>query len=251
MTNTKFRFVQLSDLHLVADEKESLFDINPFNSFKNIIERIQKLSLRPDFLLLTGDMAHKEQEKPYELVDKVIKPTGFTYYWLEGNHDNIVAMKEAEAKFSVNPLRSFEHKKFQFILLNSVSPINRYGEFSKETLDFLKTELEKSKNRLCIIAFHHQVLPTGCPWIDKSMIQNTEEFFEIVNQYQNIKAILHGHIHNDFSLEKHGLSIFSAPSTAFQFDLDTESFTTKKANVGFRIFDINENNNLKTRVERV
>lgn len=252
MSKLKLRFIQLSDLHLLGNAEDSLFGKNPLESLKEIIHKIKTLSTQPDFLLLSGDMTHKGEENAYYLLEELLKPSGIPYYWLEGNHDNKAIMQKLEATLSVNPNRSFEHQGVYFILLDSVSEDKPHGEFSEETLKFLAKELEKSKSMPCVIAFHHHILPTNCPWIDRSMLQNTTTFFDIATAYSHIEVVLHGHIHNSLLQKEQGLSILSAPSTAFQFDLTTTSFEKPdKVPNGFRIIDIDEDNNFETRVERL
>jgi len=252
MPQLKLRFIQLSDLHLLGNAYDSIFNQNPLEALKKVILKIKTLSPQPDFLLLSGDMTHHGEENAYKLLDEVLKPSQIPYYWLEGNHDNKEIMQTLEPDLSVNPSRSFAYKGVYFILLNSVSVDKSFGEFSEETLQFLSKELAKSQLMPCIIAFHHHFLPTNCPWIDRSMLQNSAPFFEITNQYTNIQMILHGHIHTALSKIAQGISIFSAPSTVFQFDLSSKSFEKPtEIPAGFRVIDIDENNHIETKIERL
>lgn len=252
MPKLKFRFVQLSDLHLVGAADELLGSITPFELLKKVLQKVKELSPAPDFLLLSGDMTHNGEENAYKLLDELLKSSQIPYYWLEGNHDNKKVMKKLEASLRVNPSRSFEHKGIYFILLDSVSDDKSHGEFSEKTLEFLSQELEKSKSMPCVVAFHHHILATSCPWIDRSMVENTSDFFEITSQYNHIQMVLHGHIHNAISREEENLLILSAPSTAFQFDLTQKTYEKpSKVSEGFRVIDIDEDNNFKTKVERV
>ncbi len=66
----KINYLHISDLHLVSCEDTDRLKI--FNSdivTKSMIDKIRELKTKPDFVIMTGDLAHGGQKKEYDAVE--------------------------------------------------------------------------------------------------------------------------------------------------------------------------------------
>ncbi|MEO1652027.1 MAG: metallophosphoesterase [Bacteroidota bacterium] len=247
-----FRFLQISDLHLHPDENYTYNERLPLLSFKAVLADIQALNPKPDFLLFSGDIASDKQEEVYLSVDQMIQATGFPYYWIGGNHDDPELMARLADRLDVHSVPHFIHQQWHFILLDSVAKDRKgsYGEFSKKDLKNLARALEGYPDLPSLLVMHHHFLPTGFPWMDNSTLKDAETFLKLVNKFPQVKAILHGHIHQDKYTNLGGIQIWACPSTAYQFKPQAE-FALDDIAPGYRIFDLEPNGSIRSEVRRV
>ncbi len=146
-----------------------------------------------DFCILNGDLIHDQPEwaeKAKASYDRLSLP----YYVTKGNHDRLSdAAWEEIWKMPVN--FSFEKKKTGFIFGTTS---NEKGEYLSPDLDFLKKELDKYARLKTVILVLH--IPQA-KWTANG-IEN-KEFFELVSNYPNLKAIFHGHEHDQDGIVMH------------------------------------------------
>ncbi|MDX2303405.1 MAG: metallophosphoesterase [Microscillaceae bacterium] len=248
-----FRFVQLSDLHLHPDEHYSYQGYEPYESLLRILEDLQELDPQPDFLLLTGDVACDKQKEVYYKLDGLLKNLDLPYYWIGGNHDDPDLMNELIPMLTVQVEKAFFWKGIRFILLDSVAKNRQddHGELSDKDLHFLEYEIRKAGENPVVIALHHHPIEMGHRWIDDLMLRRATSFFEIIDKYTQVKAVIFGHIHFEFETLRKDVSILSAPSTAYQFKMGPEFALDEQNTAGYRVFDFEADGSFKTFVRRV
>lgn len=247
-----FRFLQISDLHLHPDENYTFNERQPMASFKAVLSDIQKLTPAPDFLILSGDIASDKQEAVYRKVDAMLSEVGFPYYWIGGNHDDPDLMARLSSQLFVNPAQNFIHQGWHFMLLDSVAKDRQgnYGEFSFEDLDKLSLALESYPENPSLLVMHHHFIPTNCGWMDSSILIDAEKFLKLIQKSPQVKAILHGHIHQDKFESWKDIQIWTCPSTAYQFKMQAE-FALEDLPPAYRIFDLDPEGNIYSKVRRV
>ena len=89
------------------------------------------------------------------------------------------------------------------------------------------------------------------PVLDKINLNNSSQFLEIIDQYQNIKAVMCGHIHQDTHINRQGVEFYSTPSTCWQFTPKSHGFKLDTKMPGYRWITLNENGTLQTEVIRI
>lgn len=249
---TSLRFAQLSDLHLYAQKDFVYHKHNTYQSFCQVIELLKNEIASLDFLLITGDMAARQEKEVYFHIDQILKPLAIPYYWLPGNHDSATLMQTIASELSVQNARVFETKDTRFILLNSVDREEKAveGFLAQEELAFLHTSLQEALHTPTIIALHHQTLDTPNSWTAGLGLTNTKEFYEVIDSFTQIKAVICGHIHHAHQWERNNIAYFSAPATSYQFNPYTPTFTLDNLSPGYQVFTI-ENDALRHEVKRL
>lgn len=247
-----FRFVQLSDLHLRADRNFMYQEINPFQNFQKILLDLETLQPKPDFIIISGDLADDQEPEVYLDVADFIAHLQIPFYWIGGNHDIPSKMSEIAPQTQVKQEKAFVFQHIKFILLNSVEPncTESFGELSNEELDFLQKELESSQNIPIIIALHHHPVKVNSAYMDKMMLKDADKFLQLLKNYPNVKAVIFGHIHCETAQNIDGIWFLSCPSAAQQFKIG-ERFALDDMPMGFRIFDVDRQGNLQTKVRRL
>ena len=184
------RFVVASDGHY--GQPNTLFDdfFQKMTDQLNVFHQGNPL----DFCVINGDIIHNE--KPFlsaskQKLDQLTMP----YYVTRGNHDMVT---EAHWNEVWNmPLNHAVVIKKNVLLLGDTS--NEKGEYLAPDLNWLRTQLEEHKNRKHVFLFLH--IPQA-KWTANGI--DTPAFFELINQYSNIKAVFHGHEHDQDGVKMSG-----------------------------------------------
>jgi len=215
------KFVLITDSHLLAGNSK-LHNIPIEEVHKIIVAEIKEIEHEIDFILHTGDISDDGSQESYFTAVEIFSALEKPVYWIAGNHDNLKAITGFKNESNINSSKSFSHNGTTFILLNSVvlasDGKNRSrGVLTSSELQFLKDSLEASKSNAVVIALHHPPIKTRT-WKDERMLENTKEFFEILNSFDNYKLVLYGHQHHEQETVIDNAKFYSPPSASFQFD---------------------------------
>jgi DNA repair exonuclease SbcCD nuclease subunit len=218
-----FRFIVASDAHYgqpdtLFEEMADMF-IEKANAFHKVVPC--------DFCVLNGDIIHDNAEfmpAAKQAFDKLNIPT----YVTQGNHDHVTA--EAWKEIWGMPVNySFSMKKYKIILTTTS---NEKGEYLSPDLPWLAEELEKSKKKSVMLFVH---IPQE-KWTRHAI--ETPEFFELLAKHKNVKAVFHGHEH-----DQDGVYIKNDIPCIFDSHIGGSWGTDYK---GFRVVEVLKNDNIIT-----
>ncbi len=196
-----YRFAWLTDVHIGYPEADTELDsvVQLVNSFDDI-----------EFTIISGDIGEKgmndQLQTAKSIFDKLEKP----YYIVPGNHDT----KWSESgctKFSElfgDNKFIFEYNNDVFVGLNSGIPWRGGGgHLTPEDLKWLKTQLTKFDSSYEVYYVQHHPLT-----------DETDNWYKLTNilRENNIKAMFHGHGHNNTIESYNGLPGIMARSTLSQ-----------------------------------
>jgi Icc protein len=242
---------QITDIHLFADEKQELLGLPTTQSFQAVIKRLCSLRHQPDLLLLTGDLSQDGTAKSYERIQNLLSPLETPTYWIPGNHDDLAVMEQVLRCGMISLRKTFERNGWQFILLNSGVPGCVHGRLSLDTLEWLDFRLKVIEEQPTLVALHHPPFLVNSDWLDSSTLQNSEEFFAVLDKHPHVKLVLFGHIHQEFHRQRHGVHYLGSPSTCIQFEPHSSKFALNYEEPGFRLLTLYADGRWQTRIERV
>jgi calcineurin-like phosphoesterase family protein len=136
--------------------------------------------------VVNGDIIHDKKEflaQAKQKLDQLAVP----YYVTKGNHDQVSDDYWKEV-WNVPVNYEIFVKKNTFLML---STSNEKGEYLSPDLTWLKGKLDEHKSQKNIFMFLH--IPQY-KWTANAI--DTPAFFELVKGYSNIKAVFHGHEHD-------------------------------------------------------
>lgn len=246
--------LQISDCHLTKDAGSDLLGVTTRESLAAVLDQIQSdISAgscpAPDYVLATGDIAQDASVEAYHYFMSQLKAFNAPSRWFSGNHDDRSVMSEALNQ-GAETERLLRMGKWQIILLDSSVSGAVHGCLREEDLTFLDACLSERPDLHTLISFHHHPVEIGSTWLDKIGLHNREQFFDIVDRYENVRAILWGHIHQDFSESRKGVQLLATPSTCIQFTPKSHDFAVEEAAPGYRWLQLNEDGSIKTQVSR-
>jgi 3',5'-cyclic-AMP phosphodiesterase len=237
---------QITDTHLFADDRATLFNCATNQTFRAVMTAIGALDPRPDILLLTGDLSQDETRESYEYARSLIQPLGIPTYWIPGNHDQNTATIAALNGGCISSLKAFSQADWQFILLDSMVLQQPWGELVESQLEYLEKHLESSLPTL--IAVHHHPIDCGLNYMDNISLRNAEAFFAVIDRYPQVKVVVNGHIHQEFATQRQGVSYFGTPSTCMQLKPRQVNVEVSDRPPGFRLLRLESDGRVETEV---
>jgi len=243
--------VQLTDIHLFAETGEQLLGLPTIESFQRVVQQIAALQPSPDLIVLTGDLSQDGKPRSYQNLKELLQPLNLPIYWLPGNHDFLPALEQTFAGGTISASKSFEARGWRFLLLNSQVPGCVHGCLAEESLAWLQEQLNLTADQPTIVGFHHPPFLVGSNWLDGSALQNPEDLFAVLDRHSQVKLVLFGHIHQDYSQQRGTVQYLGSPSTCIQFEPHSSNFALDTAKPGFRLLHLFADGTWKTEVKRV
>jgi Icc protein len=251
MNQSPLSIAQITDIHLFADEKQELLGINTTQSFQAVVERLLCLQSQIDLLLITGDLSQDGTPASYERLQHLLIPLAKPTYWIAGNHDDFAVIQQILNQVYIFPQKEFTQGGWNFVLINSAVPGYVHGRLSETTLAWLDWHLASRRTQPTLIALHHPPFAVNSHWLDRSTLENSDEFFTILDRYPQVKLVLFGHIHQEFHCQRNGVHYLGSPATSVQFEPQSAHFALKPEHPGFRLVQLYPNGRWLTQIERV
>ncbi|MDR9402373.1 MAG: metallophosphoesterase [Halothece sp. Uz-M2-17] len=240
---------QVTDTHLLDSPEDEMRGVKTWYSLQAVLEDVA--NVKPDHLLLTGDLAHHGTAKAYQNLLDLITPFNISATWLPGNHDCPETMKHHLTHSLFSPPHSLALGNWQILSLSTITVPEGYGEgrLPEESLAWLRSELETT-HRPTVIALHQHPVRIGIDWLDQMGVVNDQALLAIIDPFPQVKVVLFGHIHHAFHHQRNGVDYYGCPSTCTQVVRDDTTDPTLHQ-PGFRLLHLNPNGDHETVIHRV
>jgi len=131
---------------------------------------------------------------------------------------------------------AFEALGWRFVMLDSSVRGEDSGCVGNAQREWLRVTLAASPDVPTIVAVHHNPLPVGSEWLDTMTISDGAALLAILDTAPQVKAVVFGHVHQEFEEYRDGTLYASVPSTFFQFKPRSREFgKDENRNAGARI----------------
>jgi len=246
------RVVQLTDTHLCRERGGTLLGMDTDHSLQVVLELASAELPRVDLVLGTGDLADGGAPQAYERLQKAFSQLSERQFWLPGNHD-LRASMEAIADAPQRMAKELQVGNWQILMLDSQVEGAVGGELGEEELTLLDSSLARARQEslYSLVCLHHQPVEIGCTWLDEQMVQDAKQFFEIIDQYDSVRAVLWGHVHQELDRRRGNVRLLASPSTCVQFAPGSRDFLADQTTPGYRWLDLYADGRLETGVSRV
>ncbi len=243
------RLLQITDCHISEDPDWQLAGIKTELSFKQVLEQSTQKWPKYDLAIFTGDLVHDSSDKGYQRFRKHLEQLPSPSVCLPGNHDitaNLVANLDGG---KVSAPKAIHLGPWLIILLDSTLGCDEEGRLDAKELKLLKTILEQNSGQFTLICLHHHPVPIGSRWMDRMALQNPEQFFDVVDQFSQVKGIIWGHIHQPFEDTRNGVKLLGSPSTCIQFAPKQDDFGVDSTAPGYRWLELLSDGSINTGIE--
>ena len=211
---------QLSDSHIGADWGVG----DPDAGLAAAVQAVR--SLRPDAVLVTGDLVDNATDAEYQRVRELLESLAVPTHVLPGNHDDRGTIRRHfelpgggadPVQYSVDL-----GGELRLVVLDSLRPGEDSGSLDRERLGWLDAELACAPDALTLIAMHHPPALTGlAPW-DAIGLPDADRHAlgEVIGAHRQVRRIVAGHVHHTFTSELAGCPTLAIPSTFVQARLN-------------------------------
>jgi len=247
----KVQLVQITDCHIFASAEDSLQGLNTRQSFAAVSDAVVKHQDRLDLLLATGDLSQDGSSESYGYLAQEFDSMGIPAFWLPGNHDDSDAMQEHFAGKWIHASKHVLIGDWQIVLLDSTIKGEVCGRVSATQLDFLEGALKAYPDRHALVCLHHQALDCGSEWLDLKGLKDSDQLRAQLVQYDNLRAVLWGHVHQESHRIIDGVEWMSTPSSCVQFKPGSKAFAIGSEAPGYRHLNLYADGRIETAVYRV
>jgi Icc protein len=248
--DNSIRIVQITDTHLYADPSGTLLGLNTRHCLDQVVELLGRAP-PPDMIVASGDLSHDGSSESYQYLRECFARIGAPVYCLPGNHDEVDALRRNLNSDCYHSVRNKPLGGWQQVFLDSTIAGSEGGHLDGEELGALEAALTAGGTAPAVIWLHHQPVPIGSRWLDTMAVDNARELFTVVDRYPQVRAVIWGHVHQDFDRYRNGVRLLATPSTCLQFKPGSEDFAIDLVPPGYRWLELRADGGFETGVERL
>ena len=245
------RLVQITDCHIFATAEDCLQGLNTRQSFAAVRDAVVNHQDGLDLLLATGDLSEDGSTASYAYLVQAFDGMGIATFWLPGNHDDSNALREHFTGKWIHASKHVLIGDWQIVLLDSTIKGEVCGRVCAAQLDFLQRALKAYPDRHALVCLHHQALDCGSEWLDLKGLKDSDQLRAQLAQYDNLRAVLWGHVHQESHHIIDGVEWMSTPSSCVQFKPGSKDFALGSEAPGYRHLSLYADGRIKTAVHRV
>jgi 3',5'-cyclic-AMP phosphodiesterase len=242
------KIIQITDTHILDDGAPSFNDFDTSSSLLRVIDHINKNESDIDLILLTGDLVHEATSSSYQKLANHLSTLTLPVHCLPGNHDDIEQMNGVMKSNGHDVDKIIKAESWLIILLNTCVKGEHRGELAHSELEFLRSTLEANPDAHCLIALHHHPVPVNSLWMDEMALTNAEEFLNVVDEFDHVRGIIWGHIHQEYEMLRNNVTLLGTPSSCLQFKPKSDVFTVDEKTPAYRKLLLQDNGVLDTKV---
>ncbi|UPR58412.1 phosphodiesterase [Vibrio sp. ED004] len=218
---------QLTDLHIKQGGKHAYRKVDTLKCLHDAVDHINRLSPRPDCVVVTGDLGDFGVSEEYLLINEALSKFEIPLYVIPGNHDDRNNLRDG-----LSDLVSFDHQEYcnfvaeehGVVLVGLDSSVigKSYGYLSNETLDWLSSVLIEYSAKPKMLFIHHPPMKVGLNHMDVQNLQNNDEFYDVLKDHENIVGICAGHLHRPITAVWNSIPVWVGPSHSHSVTLDLD-----------------------------
>ena len=243
--------LQITDMHIFADEEQRFDDIDTKASLIEVLNLAKANHWPVDALLATGDLVHDPRTIAYERLRDVFTTIGKPVFCLPGNHDSPMLMHKLLNQKNIHTSKSIEIGQWLIVMLDSFLLNTHAGYLDQDELDMLDRLLQEHQDKHVLVCLHHPPVEIGSEWMDSMRLKNPEDFFAVLDKYDHIKAVLWGHIHQEFTTERNNVRLMATPSTCVQFMPGSGEYRKDGRAAGYRYLKLKFSGEIETCTRRL
>lgn len=248
-TSSCLHILHITDCHLSQGADGELLGVNTRDSLDAVLARIAEDGQQPDLVLATGDLAQDASVEAYTHFKQKMAAFGCPVSWFPGNHDARASMQAVVG--DGDELRKVVRLgDWQFILLDSLVEGKVHGWLADAELKLLEDALSATPNVHTLVSLHHHPIDIDCRWLDKIGLHNRDVFLDILDQHDQVKGVLWGHIHQQLDTQRRGVPYYATPSTCIQFLPRSDDFAIDEVAPGYRWLRLYPDGRIETEVKR-
>lgn len=222
----------LNDTHI--GEKQPADSRVP-SHLRQVVDQLVRRERKPACVIVNGDLALTDgQPGDYRHLARLLEPlrkVNVDLHLTLGNHDNREVFYEVlqEERPETPPVTSrhlaiVETRLANLFLLDSLQEtMVTPGTLGKEQRTWLAEALDARPDKPAILVTHHNPRLGGEPVHFPGGLTDSQELWKLLASRPQVKAYVHGHIHDRGYFEHEGIAILNLPATSYVADPKTST----------------------------
>ncbi|MEM7541330.1 MAG: metallophosphoesterase [Pseudomonadota bacterium] len=244
------RLLQISDTHIYASPSARMASLDTRESFLKTLNAALTAQFELDALLLTGDLAMDGSAEAYAFLDEALAGLEVPVYAVPGNHDDPALMHEVLTSVNVLPPAPLSFASWRVVLLSSWVDGEEGGALDEQAFVRLNQAFSDGPEHVLVV-LHHPLFEIASAWMDEMAVSNRARFWHDYGSHPALRAVVCGHVHQNFDAFQNGIRLLATPSTCLQFAPRSASFELDARAPGYRELTLHDDGRLDTRVMRL
>lgn len=244
------KILQFTDPHLYGRIDGKLRGVQTDSTLRAVMQQAFAQCPDPEAVLVSGDLV-QDDPAGYIRFRSIFAHLQMPVLCVPGNHDIPEAMAKelSGAPFQIGG--TFKAQGWQIIMLDSYEAGEVGGRLSEAELARLDAALADSPLLHAMICLHHHPVFMRSRWLDGIGLANVDDFWRVVDAHAQVRAVVWGHVHQEFEGSRGPVRLFATPSTGAQFLPLSEKFAIDTRPPAFRQFQLNADGTLHSQVQWV
>lgn len=239
--------LHVTDPHLFADESRRLYGVVTAESLQRVLDAALA-ERRPDAVLVTGDIGDDFSAGAYDHFRRRLGAIGVPVYCLPGNHDDPASMSLRLNAAGFQFCGRARLGDWGLVLLDTHLPGSPSGRLADAELVRLEADVRACGDAPVLVALHHPPVPVGSAWLDACGLENGAAALAALDRLPAVRAVVAGHVHQEFELLRNGVRILTTPSTCAQFTPGTTRCVMDRRPPGWRWLRLHADGRVDTQV---
>jgi Icc protein len=244
-----FQLLQVTDPHLFGDTTRELYGLNTAESLRLVLAAALGTGRRRDAIVVTGDIGDDFSVAAYANFRRALAGCGAPVFCLPGNHDDPALMATLFNDGGFQYCGRARLGGWGVVLLDTHLDGHAAGRLAPQELARLDTDLRALADVPVLVCLHHVPVPVGSAWLDAVGLQNGAELLAVIDRHPQVRALLAGHVHQEFDAQRGTVRLLATPSTCAQFTPRTPGCVMDRRPPGYRWLSLYDDGTLETRVE--
>lgn len=217
---------QISDLHITAGGRLASGVVDTAAMFRACVAQVLAQPLRPDVVLLTGDLVDLGVAEEYRLLRDLLAPLTMPVHLIPGNHDDREVLRAVFADHAYLPRNgpflhyALEDYPLRIVALDTVIPGEGGGRLCPARLEWLDRTLAAAPSRPTLVMMHHPPFRTFIGYMDAIGLEDPQGFAAVIARHPQVERVLCGHLHRPIEARVAQALVSTCPSPAHQIALD-------------------------------
>ncbi len=240
------RILQFTDPHLYGSAKGRLRGVETDASLTAVLD--DAFTRVPEYsaVLVTGDLV-QDDASGYLRFRSFFGNSSKPVLCVPGNHDIPEAMRRELNGPPFEICGAHEIDGWQFIMLDSFDPGHVGGRLSGAELARLDSSLA-SCSKHAMVCLHHHPIVMGSRWLDTVGLAEPDEFWRVIDAHPHVRAVVWGHVHQEFDAQRGAVRLFATPSTGAQFLPKSDRYAVDSRPPAYRSFDLTADGGIHSEV---
>jgi Icc protein len=240
------QIVQITDPHLYGSASGRLRGVETDSSLRAVLD--DAFARVPDYsaVLVTGDLV-QDDSSGYLRFRSFFGGLRKPVLCIPGNHDEPEAMSRELVGAPFQICGTHEAEGWQFIMLDSYDPGHVSGRLSPNELARLDHALRSSPKHAMVCLHHHPIF-MGSRWLDTVGLVDPEAFWRVIDSHPHVRAVVWGHVHQEYDGRRGDVRLFATPSTGAQFLPGSDRYAVDSRPPAYRQFDLRADGRIDTAV---